>query len=307
MIRCRSAFVLGPYHPERLLQCRKNWNVRRWHTDHHKRDAKNATALMGFKAMSVGTMAGLCGALTGTGGGFVMIPLMTSMLKIPQHQAHGNSLFAVAATGFAGALGYGLAVVEMDSASIVAICGMMTARLGAIVTSKLSSCHLQKYLGLFMIAMAPMIHLKSHLKKQQEQATNAATTTAMTATSSLESPQQNYIPIIMIGLGSGFLSGLLGIGGGTIVVPALVLGTDMSYHSALGTSLFAMSFPAMVGTYTHFQKKNLCLRVASPLAMGCFVGAYLGGNLSVQLDESLLKNGFSGVMLTLGLKSFLRL
>ena len=306
MIRCRSAFVLGrQYHPERMLQCRKNWNVRRWHTDHNKRDE----TMLGFKAMSVGTIAGLCGSLTGTGGGFVMIPLMTSMLKIPQHQAHGNSLFAVAATGFAGALGYGMAVVEMDSASIVAVCGMVTARLGAIVTSKLSSRHLQKYLGLFMIAMAPMIHLKSHLKKKQEEAATTATattTTAMTATSS-QQQQHNYVPIIMIGLGSGFLSGLLGIGGGTIVVPALVLGTDMSYHSALGTSLFAMSFPAMVGTYTHFQKKNLCLRVASPLAMGCFVGAYIGGNISIQLDESLLKNGFSGVMLTLGLKSFLRL
>jgi len=269
--------------------------------------------------MCVGTVAGMCGSLTGTGGGFVMIPLMTSsyVLRIQQHQAHGNSLFAVAATGMAGALGYGMNVVETDSAAVIACCGMMTARLGAIFTSRLSSRHLQKYMGLFMIAMAPMIHLKSYLKQQQqqqqkEQEEDMETDTAVsiTATSSKNATYDynKLLPVAIIGLGSGFVSGLLGIGGGTIVVPALVLGTDhMSYHSALGTSLFAMSFPAMVGTYTHFQKKNLCLRVASPLALGCFMGAYFGGSLSVQLDDSILKNTFSGVMLSVGLKSFLRL
>mmetsp|Transcript_31083 Transcript_31083/g.29919 ORF Transcript_31083/g.29919 Transcript_31083/m.29919 type:complete len:324 (-) Transcript_31083:34-1005(-) len=284
---------------------------RRWHTDKSNSAAVVTPIIDVAKALSVGSIAGLCGSLTGTGGGFIMIPLMTSgLMKVSQHSAHGTSLFAVAATGIAGALGYGIVdIVELDAAAVVAVCGMVTARFGAIATSKLSSSNLKRYLGILMIFMAPVVHLKSHLEettKQQQQ--NTALTIKKEKNANAEDlSMDRFIPIAIIGLGSGFLSGLFGIGGGLIVVPALALCTDMTYHSALGTSLCAMSFPAIVGTYTHFQKGNVAMRIAPPLAMGCFFGAYMGGKFGLLIPDESLRLGFSGVMLTLGIKSFFRM
>ena len=95
-------------------------------------------------------------------GGFVMIPLMTSsLLKLTQHQAHGTSLFAVAATGIAGALGYA-EQVQLEAAGMIACFGMVTARLGAALTAKLSERVLKRALGIFMICVAPMVPLKHY-------------------------------------------------------------------------------------------------------------------------------------------------
>ena len=110
-------------------------------------------------------------------------------------------------------------------------------------------------------------------------------------------------PPAIIGLASGFLAGLFGVGGGAIVVPALTLCTDMSHYQALGTSLCAMTLPAIVGTTTHFSKGNVVMRIAPTLALGSFVGAYLGGKMGLQTDETTLRWGFSGLMLVLGVKT----
>jgi uncharacterized membrane protein YfcA len=111
---------------------------------------------------------------------------------------------------------------------------------------------------------------------------------------------RRILPPAVIGLASGFLAGLFGVGGGAIVVPALTLCTDMNHYQALGTSLCAMTLPAMVGTTTHFSKGNVAMRIAPALALGSFVGAYTGGKMGLKTDETTLRWGFSGLMLVLG-------
>ncbi len=80
----------------------------------------------------------------------------------------------------------------------------------------------------------------------------------------------------------------------------------MDHYSALGTSLTAMSLPAMVGTFTHYQAGNLNLRVAPFLALGSIIGAYGGGKIGVKVDENYLRVGFSGLMVTLGVRTLLK-
>ncbi len=248
------------------------------------------------KAFMIGSLAGVCGSLAGMGGGFVMIPLMTSnILRLSQHQAHGTSLFAVTTTGIAGALGYS-GQVDYEAAAAIAGCGMITARFGARATTKLSGPALKKALGLFMICVAPLVPAKTYLSKIQNDME------AHTGEGKLQMPQRVLIPAV-IGSCSGFLAGLFGVGGGAIVVPALTLATDMNHYQALGTSLCAMSLPAMVGTATHYGKGNVAMRVAPTLAMGAFIGGYFGGKLGLTIDESKLKWGFSFLMLTLGART----
>uniref|UniRef100_A0A7S1VQG5 Membrane transporter protein n=1 Tax=Grammatophora oceanica TaxID=210454 RepID=A0A7S1VQG5_9STRA len=251
------------------------------------------------KAFGIGTVAGTLGALAGMGGGFVMVPLMTGVLRITQHQAHGTSLFAVAATGIAGALGYASGegdfndVVQWDSAAAIAACGMLTARLGAYTTVHLTEKFLQQALGVFMIGVAPLIPARAWTLKQAKSTQPA-------------DEYDIYTKIVVpgaIGLGSGYLAGLFGVGGGAIVVPALALGTDMNHYQALGTSLCAMILPAVVGTYYHFASNHVQMRIAPALAAGSFVGAYCGGKIGLKTDENVLRWGFASLMVMLGART----
>jgi putative Ca2+/H+ antiporter (TMEM165/GDT1 family) len=230
------------------------------------------------------------------GGGFVMIPLMTSsFIRLSQHQAHGTSLFAVTTTGMAGALAYS-GQVDYEAAAAIACCGMVTAGLGASVTTRISEKSLRKALGVFMLCVAPLVPAKTYLIPEKG---------GPSEDSNLPFPQRLLIPAC-IGTCSGFLAGLFGVGGGAIVVPALTVAMDMNHYQALGTSLCAMSLPAMIGTATHYSKGNVCMRVAPALAMGAFMGGYFGGKLGLTVDEDKLKWGFSCLMFVLGARTFMK-
>jgi len=255
------------------------------------------------------------------GGGFVMIPLMTSphLLRLSQHSAHGTSLFAVAATGIAGALSYASSGIDMELDSVAALttAAMFTARLGAQTTARLSEKRLKLGLGVFMLAVAPLVPAKSYFAETFGDNANVNVEDNERGDSAKDDDEeedegsslisseriQRLAVSGTIGIGSGFLAGLFGVGGGAIVVPALTLATDMSHYQALGTSLMAMTLPACVGTFTHYQRGNVALRVAPALAAGAFAGAFLGGKLGTKIEEDKLRWGFSGLMVALGLRT----
>lgn len=264
----------------------------------------NGTIWQQPKALAIGGLAGALGSLAGMGGGFVMIPLMTSpfLLKLTQHQAHGTSLFAVAATGFAGAMGYA-EHVQLEAAGVIACCGMVTARMGATLTAKLSEQLLKRALGIFMISVAPIVPLKQYLVGRPDSSTIPTTTSGCEP----QTISQQVLPTAVIGIGSGFMAGLFGVGGGAIVVPALTMFTDMNHYQALGTSLCAMTLPAMVGTFTHYTKGNVAMHVAPSLALGSFLGAYLGGKvIGLHTNENVLRWAFSGLMVFLGVRTLIK-
>ena len=198
------------------------------HVANGKEDT-SATAMVIPKAFGIGALAGVCGSLVGMGGGFVMIPLMTSsLLRLSQHQAHGTSLFAVTTTGLAGALGYS-GQVNFEAAAAIACGGMVTARIGATVTSKLSASTLKRALGIFMLCVAPIVPAKSYLAEYSNEKEAALlksngkigqTNTSLEAnneSSILDTARRVIVPGT-IGLGSGFLAGLFGVGGGKLVL-----------------------------------------------------------------------------------------
>ena len=67
-----------------------------------------------------------------------------------------------------------------------------------------------------------------------------------------------------------------------------------------------MAFPAAVGTYTHYGKGNVALRVAPALAAGAFIGAFVGGKLGLTIDEDNLRWGFGSMMIFLGMRTLLK-
>src|SRR5262249_27735250 len=109
-----------------------------------------------------GFLAGLAGGLFGVGGGIVMVPVLTAFFGLTQHQAHGTSLAAVAATAVAGIVVYGLAGhVAWLPAALMAVSGALTARVGARLAARTGREHLTLAFALFMFAMGVRILVKA--------------------------------------------------------------------------------------------------------------------------------------------------
>ena len=113
---------------------------------------------------------------------------------------------------------------------------------------------------------------------------------------------QYILIIVMIGLVGGMLSGLIGVGGGILLVPALVYFLHYTQHQAQGTSLGVLTFPVVILAFlTYYQeckKMNapLDFRVIGLLAVGFVVGGYFGSHLAVRIDKELLKKIFALIL-----------
>lgn len=117
-------------------------------------------------------------------------------------------------------------------------------------------------------------------------------------------PLTNEIIILVIaGTLAGILSGALGIGGGLIVVPTLVLFLGLTQHEAQGTSLFFMLPPiGLLGAYNYYRSGHVNIKYALVLILVFFIGSYLGSVISIHLPEKILKKMFGMFMLIAGIR-----
>ncbi len=114
---------------------------------------------------------------------------------------------------------------------------------------------------------------------------------------------ETLIYLLLIGLAAGFLGGMVGIGGGVLIVPALVLILGLSQHLAQGISLAMILFPVGILSVINYYKKGYVdFRYAGLIAVGFFVGSYLGSKFSLSLPQDTVKKIFAVVMILLAIK-----
>ena len=114
--------------------------------------------------------------------------------------------------------------------------------------------------------------------------------------------------LLAIGLGAGVLSGLFGIGGGIVIVPALIYFAKMPPQQAAGTSLAALVLPigAAIGAATYYKAGNLHVRDALYIVAGMALGAWIGAELSTHVDGLLLKRGFAVLLVVMAVKMWMK-
>ncbi|HNB81237.1 MAG TPA: sulfite exporter TauE/SafE family protein [Chitinophagaceae bacterium] len=111
------------------------------------------------------------------------------------------------------------------------------------------------------------------------------------------------IGIIILGLVAGALSSLVGIGGGIVIVPALVMGFAMNQKEAAATTLAMLSFPVtFVAAYTYHKNGMVDWKVAGLLCLGFVLGGYLGSKVAIGLPTLLIKRIFAVIMIVIAIK-----
>jgi uncharacterized membrane protein YfcA len=111
-----------------------------------------------------------------------------------------------------------------------------------------------------------------------------------------------FLTAALIGLGGGIASGLFGVGGGIVMVPAMVYFLTMDIKLAVGTSLAVIIPTAFAGAFKHFQLGNVDWRIALSLAPTAICGSYLGAWLTREISSANLKRAFGGFMIVVGIR-----
>ena len=277
---------------------------------------------------AVGFVAGIFGSMIGVGGGVLMNPMILSMCKtIPQRVLTGTSLGAVVSTALAsGSVFMSHASVDVGSAALIAVSAILTAPIGARMTSRLDCRQLRKILAYFLFGAAPLVPLKAVLSTREDaergDRQQIGTGDEQGRRDERNESEQNQgilfsvrtlfeesplaaTQMLLIGATSGCLSGLLGIGGGTLTTPLLALTTNLDHSVILGTSMTGMIAPSIVGLIQHWRLGHVDPRLLAGLVIGTGAGGFAGSKVVVSPDlpPGSLETLFSLGMLFLGRKT----
>ena len=217
---------------------------------------------------------GFASGLTGLGGGTVVTPLL-ALVGTPQHTAQAASLAAIAAASAVGAAGYLLTGnASFPHPLIIGSCSAATVTASAALALRTDRHTLRLWYLAFLAAALAVSALGTRPRGLVEGGPLAEAATAVVA-----------------GSLAGTLSGLLGVGGGTVTVPALLM-AGMSQHTAQGTSLLAMVPSAISGAREYLAAGHLSKGSAAFAAAAAAVGAAAGSAAAGALPQHELRTVF---------------
>jgi hypothetical protein len=256
----------------------------------------------------VGFIVGTCGTLIGAGGGFVLVPLL--LLLYPQESPEviaSISLAVVFFNALSGSIAYmRLKRVDYRSGILFAIATIPGAILGAMTTSTIPRPLFDLFLGALMIVGSLFLIFHTHKKADPGEGRPRGCLVRNIVEADGTTHTFSYSPTVGVGLSLvvGYLSSLLGIGGGIIHVPALVHVLNFPVHVATATSQFILGVMALTGTGVHIVLGTFHhgIRRTIALAIGVLIGAQLGAFLSNHVRGDWIIRGLAIALGLIGIR-----
>ncbi len=218
--------------------------------------------------IAVGLLAGLMSGLFGVGGGTVIVPLLVLLLGYDQRLAAGTSLAAIVPTASVGVITYAVdGHVAWFPALILAAGAVGGAQIGTWLLPKLSQTALRWSFVVFLVAVIVSLYFVIPSRDAE-----------------LELTWITGPGLALLGVITGILAGLLGVGGGIIVVPALLLLFGTSDLIAKGTSLLMMIPTAVSGTVGNLRRSNVDLPAALCVGVAACATTALGAQIAKAVD-----------------------
>jgi uncharacterized protein len=114
---------------------------------------------------------------------------------------------------------------------------------------------------------------------------------------------QTILIVVTVGIAAGILGGLVGVGGGIIIVPALVYFLGVSQKTAQGTSLALIMLPVGIfGVLQYYKQGHVDFKVVGLLAIGFLIGSFFGSKIALSLHQETIKKIFAGLMIVIAIK-----
>ena len=219
---------------------------------------------------AIGLAAGFLSGLFGVGGGILIVPALVLAARFEQKLAAGTSLAAIVPTSLVGVVSYAMGGhVDWLAALLLAAGAIGGAQLGSLLLDRLPRRIIQwAFIGFFVVVIVSLFLV------------------IPSRDSTIEITVVSGVGLVILGLVVGVLSGLLGIGGGVVFVPLLVLLFGASDLIAKGTSLLVMVPTAVSGTIANSLRKNVDLPAAIAIGLAACtttaLGAHIAGLVSPQ-------------------------
>ena len=238
----------------------------------------------------LGLFVGLVLALTGAGGSVIAVPLLAFFLNLSILQAAPIGLIAVTFAATIGALhGLQAGIVRYKAAALMAAFGVLLAPAGVWFAHRIPNQWLHLVFSVVLIAVAWRIW-KQDLTTSTKAEENPAFACAVNpATSKLFWTASCTKRLIAVGSLSGFLSGLLGVGGGFVIVPTLREFSNLALNAIVATSLAIIALVSAVSVASYMLHGQINWQIAMPFmlatATGMLAGRTLAGKLSSQFTQ----------------------
>jgi len=221
--------------------------------------------------IGIGLLAGLLSGLFGVGGGTVIVPLLVLLLHFDQRLAAGTSLAAIVPTASVGVISYATTgSVAWIPAIILAAGAVVGAQIGTRLLPRISQTALRWGFVGFLVVVIVSLFLVIPSRD-----------------AAFELTWLTGIALVGVGIGTGILAGLIGVGGGVIVVPVLMLAFGTSDLVAKGTSLLMMIPTAISGTIGNVRNRNVDLLAAALIGVSACTTTALGAWLATIVDPTL--------------------
>lgn len=232
-----------------------------------------------LSGIATGTLLGLLGG----GGSIIAVPIMVYLLGMQTKAAIGTSLIIVGLASLLAAWShFRNHSVLISTALIFAVSGAIGSFAGARLAQQISDV-VQLSMFAVMMALVALLMLRNR-QPQNEMVADA---------------KPNSLPMMLLtGLGVGLLTGLLGVGGGFIIVPALTMVLHLPLKKAIGTSLLAIGTNSIVAAMSYGSSLNLTWAIL-PFALGTLVAAPIAGRLAHYIPQEKLKVSFAISLLAL--------
>jgi len=256
----------------------------------------------------LGFLIGTVASMVGVGGGVFIVPLLTLLYEFSPPEAVGTSLATIIFTSLASTANYSRQKrIYYKAGLILALTTVPGAFLGAYLTSIIEERLLGLIFGFFIFFVALRMIFKLSFSGTKHSDTEKSTyNTPVVSESSLFESRTKILLGVTLSFFGGLSSGLLGIGGGSLLVPIMMLAMKIPMHITVATSMFTMIFTSTSGVVQHFRQGNIFSEYVLLLVLGTIFGAQLGAYTSKKISAGNLRTIFGIVLVLVSMRMILK-
>ena len=228
----------------------------------------------------ISLLVGILIGLLGSGGSIVAIPAFIYLANYTTARATDAALVLVTISATIAVVGYSKkSQILYKDTSLFAISGILSAYLGTYVNSKLSDQVLLWVFAFVLVIASIAMPLSKKIQNKKDPTD--------------DENKQNIVLILVVGLVFGFLTGLIGVCGGFLIIPLLVVVLRYKFSFAVGTSVVIILINALSSIVFRIFVSNIEILNLIPLAVLAAMGAFLGIYLNGKLNKEVLQRAFS--------------